>query len=76
MNYLLLIKILNYLETAKREIYEETGIKYLEYIKDLGSYNRYKIYQTHHAKNLSNIPSKLNKFLKRDYRENIKNLKI
>ncbi len=33
----------NYLETAKREIYEETGIKYLEYIKDLGSYSRYRI---------------------------------
>ena len=33
----------NYLETAKREIYEETGIKSLEYIKDLGSYRRYRI---------------------------------
>jgi ADP-ribose pyrophosphatase YjhB (NUDIX family) len=33
----------NYLETAKREIYEETGIKSLEYIKDLGSYSRYRI---------------------------------
>ena len=33
----------NYLETAKREIYEETGIKSLEYIKDLGFYSRYRI---------------------------------
>ena len=33
----------NYLETAKREIYEETGIESLEYIKDLGSYSRYRI---------------------------------
>ena len=33
----------NYLETAKREIYEETGIKSLKYIKDLGSYSRYRI---------------------------------
>ncbi len=31
------------LEAAKREIYEESGIKQLEYIEDLGSYSRYKI---------------------------------
>jgi len=31
------------LEAARREIYEETGIKDLQYIKDLGSYSRYKI---------------------------------
>jgi len=31
------------LETAKREIYEESGIKDLEYIEDLGEYQRYKI---------------------------------
>ena len=33
----------SYLDAAKREIYEETGIKDLEYIKELGSYSRYKI---------------------------------
>ena len=33
----------NYLETAKREIYEETGIESMEYVKDLGSYSRYRI---------------------------------
>ena len=33
----------NYLEAAKREIYEETGIENLQYIKELGSYSRYKI---------------------------------
>ena len=31
------------LTAAKREIYEETGIKDLQYIKGLGSYSRYKI---------------------------------
>jgi len=31
------------LETARREIYEESGIKDLEFIKKLGSYERYKI---------------------------------
>lgn len=31
------------LTAAKREIYEETGVKELELIKDLGSYQRYKI---------------------------------
>ena len=31
------------LVAAKREIYEETGIKDLQYIKELGSYSRYKI---------------------------------
>ena len=31
------------LEAAIREIYEETGIKELQYIKGLGSYSRYKI---------------------------------
>ena len=31
------------LEAAKREIYEESGVNQLEYIKDLGSYERYKI---------------------------------
>ena len=31
------------LETAKREIYEESGIKNLVYIKKLGSYSRYRI---------------------------------
>ena len=31
------------LEAAKREIYEETGIKTPKYIMDIGSYNRYKI---------------------------------
>lgn len=29
-------------ETAKREIYEETGISDLTYVKSLGSYKRYK----------------------------------
>ena len=33
----------SYLEAAKREIYEETGIENLQYIKELGSYSRYKI---------------------------------
>ena len=33
----------SYLDAAKREIYEETGIINLEYLRDLGSYNRYKI---------------------------------
>ena len=33
----------SYLDAAKREIYEETGIKDLQYIKELGSYSRYKI---------------------------------
>ena len=33
----------SYLEAAKREIYEETGIKDLQYIRNLGSYSRYKI---------------------------------
>jgi len=31
------------IEAAKREVYEESGIKNLEFIKDLGSYQRYKI---------------------------------
>ena len=31
------------LEAAKREIYEETGITDLLYVKELGSYNRYRI---------------------------------
>jgi len=31
------------LETAKREIYEETGLSDIEFIKDLGSYHRYRI---------------------------------
>ena len=31
------------MEAARREVYEETGIKNLEFIKDLGSYQRYKI---------------------------------
>ena len=31
------------IQAAKREIYEETGIKKLEYIRSLGSYQRYKI---------------------------------
>ena len=31
------------LEAAKREIYEESGITKLEYIKDLGLYKRFKI---------------------------------
>lgn len=30
----------NIIDTAKREIYEETGIKNLEFVKDLGSYKR------------------------------------
>ena len=30
-------------EAAKREIYEESGIKDLKYIKDLGHYERYRI---------------------------------
>ena len=32
-----------FLETAKREIYEETGLCDLEFIKELGSYERYRI---------------------------------
>ena len=31
------------LDAARREIYEETGIENLQYIKELGSYSRYKI---------------------------------
>src|SRR3989344_8286451 len=31
------------MEAARREVYEESGIKNLEFIKDLGSYQRYKI---------------------------------
>ena len=30
------------LEAAKREIYEESGVSQLEYIKDLGFYQRFK----------------------------------
>lgn len=30
-------------ETAKREIYEESGINQLEFIRELGTYQRYKI---------------------------------
>lgn len=30
-------------ETAKREIYEESGINQLEFISELGTYQRYKI---------------------------------
>lgn len=33
----------NRYDTAVREIYEETGILHLDYIQDLGSYQRYKI---------------------------------
>ena len=33
----------SYLDAAKREIYEETGIENLKYIKELGSYSRYRI---------------------------------
>ena len=33
----------SYLDAGKREIYEETGIEDLQYIKDMGSYSRYKI---------------------------------
>ena len=32
------------LETAKREIYEESGIRDLKFIKELGSYERYSGY--------------------------------
>ncbi len=31
------------LEAAKREIYEESGVSQLDYIKELGFYERYKI---------------------------------
>jgi len=31
------------LDAAKREIYEETGLKNISYIKDLGFYDRYRI---------------------------------
>ncbi len=31
------------LTAAKREIYEETGLTQLDYIKEVGSYSRYKI---------------------------------
>ena len=31
------------LEAAKREIYEESGVKQLDYIKNLGFYQRFKI---------------------------------
>jgi len=31
------------LDAAKREIYEESGIKQLEFIRELGSYQRYKL---------------------------------
>jgi ADP-ribose pyrophosphatase YjhB (NUDIX family) len=31
------------LEAAKREIYEESGVTQLEFIRDLGKYQRYKI---------------------------------
>lgn len=31
------------IQAAKREIYEESGIKKLDFIKELGSYQRYKI---------------------------------
>lgn len=33
----------NALTAAKREIYEESGIKNLSFVQDLGSYSRYKI---------------------------------
>jgi ADP-ribose pyrophosphatase YjhB (NUDIX family) len=33
----------NALVAAKREIYEESGIRYLESIRELGTYERYKI---------------------------------
>lgn len=33
----------NKLETAKREIYEESGVDQLHFISELGSYQRYKI---------------------------------
>ena len=33
------------LETAKREIYEESGISQLEYIRDLGTYQRFRYKQ-------------------------------
>lgn len=35
----------NAIDAARREIYEESGIKNLELIKDLGNYQRYKIGQ-------------------------------
>ena len=31
------------LEAAKREIYEESGVKQLDYIRELGCYERFKI---------------------------------
>ena len=31
------------IEAAKREIYEESGVDSVEYVKDLGSYKRHKI---------------------------------
>ena len=34
----------DFLTAAKREIYEESGLKQLEYISELGSYQRYKIH--------------------------------
>jgi ADP-ribose pyrophosphatase YjhB (NUDIX family) len=33
----------NALEAAKREIYEESGVRDLEYVRELGTYERYKI---------------------------------
>ena len=36
----------NMIETSKREIYEESGVKDLEFIKKLGTYKRYKMSAT------------------------------
>ena len=45
------------LETAKREIYEESGISQLEYIRDLGTYQRFRYKQGIENKEVrKNIP--------------------
>jgi len=41
------------LQAAKREIYEETGIKELTLIKELGSYERYRIFNESELKTIT-----------------------
>lgn len=48
-------------EAAKREIYEETGIRVLDFIKDLGSYKRYAL--NDESKDDQNKPKIIHLFL-------------
>lgn len=50
-----------FLETAKREIYEESGLEKIEFIRKLGSYERDSLIDLDELKTIHIFFSKLNK---------------